>query len=479
MRVPLKTAAQRRNIFLGPIIFAVCALGLSQTLTSSGAQALGLLAWMAFWWVTRPVNMAVTALLPLVIVAIFEIAPIELISSQYASDCVILLLGSGLLTMPWKKVGLDRRVALKALSLIGTSMRSHIIVWYLASVILSSILPNVIVCALFCLLAAAMLGAIGYTDLHKCEATTPILLSIGWGVGIGGVATPLGGAQNIISVTIFESITGKEFMYIDWVIRIFPYFIIGTIVLLICILLMPRKINSLEGTKEYFKACYAELGPMKRDEKICAILFILSVVAAFIRPLYDGLFPALTPAYTYLLLGMLCFFIIGADKQTLLSWKTAQEHTMWDLLLLVGGGLALGTTITESGLTDLILDSMLKMSFDGGLTTVIFFAGVSRILAELAESTTSAAVMTPLVFSFAENAGVSPVPYFFIIIMAYSEALILPLGVRAIPAGYGLDINKMMKYGIPFSVITTVVVIIVAYIMMNIWPTFNKLPYLS
>lgn len=478
MRVALRVQSRKRNILLGPIIFAVAILASSSVLTAPEAEAIGLLCWMVFWWVTRPVNMAVTALLPLIVVAIFNTVPFEVVSAQYVSDCVILLFGSGLLTAPWKKVGLDRRIALRALAVIGPSMRSQIIVWYLASVLLSTILPNVIVCALLCMLASAMLQAVGYRDLKSCEAATSIFLAIAWGVGIGGVGTPLGGAQNIISVSIFESYTGQEFMYIDWVIRIFPYFIIGTIALLICILLIPTKVKHLNGSKEYFHDCLHELKPISRDEKICSVLFVISVLFAFTRPLYADILPALTPACSYLVLGSLCFFVTMEDKSPLLTWEVAQKHTMWDLLCLVGGGIALGTTITETGITTQLLNWMMDMSFDGGLTTIIFFAVISRVLAEFAESTTSAAVMTPLVFEFASQTGLSPVPYFFVIIMAYSEEFLLPLGVRAIPVGYGLDLKKMMKFGIPISAVTTAVVIVVAYFMMTYWPTFSTLSYI-
>ena len=118
-------------ILLGPVIFALTALLLKDALTLRGAQAVG----TAFW----------------------------------------LIFGSTLICLPWAACGLDRRVALKALSLIGPSMKSQITVWLLASIVLSMALPNVMVCPLFTPIAVTMLSAAGYDDIATCAPAVPIL----------------------------------------------------------------------------------------------------------------------------------------------------------------------------------------------------------------------------------------------------------------------------------------------------------------
>lgn len=127
-------------------------------------------------------------------------------------------------------MGLDRRVALKVLSLIGPSMRSQVTVWFLASAATSTLFPNVMVCALFIPIAVSMLAASGYKDIPSCKPAVPILLAIGWGVGIGGIGSPLGGAMNLAAISILESKIGHEFMYVDWLIRLTPFFVLISLV---------------------------------------------------------------------------------------------------------------------------------------------------------------------------------------------------------------------------------------------------------
>jgi sodium-dependent dicarboxylate transporter 2/3/5 len=328
-------------------------------------------------------------------------------------------------------------------------------------------------------IAVTMLGAAGYDDIRSCEPAVPILLAIGWGVTLGGAGSPLGGAMNITAIAILEEYTGQEFMYIDWVIRLLPYLIIAASVLLAGMLMIPMKVKNLEGTKEFFQRNYREFGPVKRDEKICLTLFIIAITGAFARPLFADILPGLTPAYIFLSFGFISFFITAADKGPLLTWKTAQNGTLWGMMILFAGGLAMGKLINGSGASTCLAEIVSKMSLDNSLIIIIFFVILARILSEVTNGTSSAAVCVPIIFEFTTKLGLNPIPYWFITTMAFNGEYLLPISVRAIPIAYGLDAEKMLKYGVPMTIINMVVVIIFGYVAINMWPTFSTLPYIG
>jgi sodium-dependent dicarboxylate transporter 2/3/5 len=467
------------QLLIGPAIFVLSVLLFSDVLTTSGAQAAGVAFWMIFWWITRPVHITVTAIMPVIANAFLNMASMEPIIAQYSSPAIILVFGSCLLTLPWATIGLDRRVALKALSLIGPSMKSQVTVWLLVSIFLSNLMPNVAVCAMFCPIAVSMLKAAGYDDISSCEPAVPILLAIGWGVSLGGVGSPLAGAMNLAAISSLEGFTGEEFMYIDWVIRLAPFLIISTIVLLGCMLLMPMKVKSLEGTKEYFQRSYSELGPMKRDEKVCLALALLATIGAFTRPLYADILPGLAPAYIFLTIGFACFFITTNDKGFLLTWETAQKGTMWGMMILFAGGLALGKLLNSSGASTSLSEIISGLPIDGGALTIVALVVFVRLITEVTNGTTAAAICCPLVFELTTGIGLNPIPYWFITVMAFNAEFLLPISVRAIPVAYGLDAKKMLKNGIHVTIIHTIIVIICGYLFMKLWPTFNSLTYLS
>ncbi len=459
------------NMIMGPVLYFLVALGLGKTgvIDYTAAKGLGTGLWMIYWWVTRPVDITVTALLPGVINALFSIVPMENVISQYASSSIILIFGSCLLTAPWSKIGLDKRISLKALSLIGPSMKSQITVWLIAAVVLSNMMPNVVVVAIFTPIAVSMLVAAGYEDIKKCEAATPILCAIAWGSQVGGAGTPLGGAMNITAISFIEDYTGTEFMYIDWLKQMLPYTIIATVVVLAAMLLRPMKVKELSGTKEYFAKCYQELGPMKKDEKVSLVLFVIAMLGSFLRPLYADIFPGLVPAYLFLLLGFINFVIISFDTKTpLLSWDEAQREVMWGMLLLFAGGLALGQILTGSGANDVIASFVSSLSLKGGLETVVIFAIFACIISEMTNSTVSAAVTLPIVIGVTTKLGLNPLPYVFAACMAMNYESLLPVSVRAISVSYGLDPNKLMKTGFPITILRMLVAIVMGYITVLI-----------
>ena len=106
---------------------------------------------------------------------------------------------------------------------------------------------------------------------------------------------------------------------------------------------------------------------MKRDEKICAALFLVALAGVFLRHLYDHFLPGLAPAYIFLIIGFLTFFITAADKGLMLTWEQAQKDTMWGMMILFAGGMALGSLLNGTGASERVAELVSGMSLDGGL----------------------------------------------------------------------------------------------------------------
>lgn len=479
----MDTKKRLTYLIIGPVLFAIASVALKGTIGGPGAMAIGTLLWMVFWWVTQPVALTVTAFLPVGVNAIFGMVEMGDVISQYASGSIILVFGSCLLTIPWATTGLDRRVALKVLSLVGPSMKSQITVWLLASMIFSSCLPNVAVCALFTPIAVAMIHAAGYKDIKTAAPAVPILLCIGWGAGLGGVGSPLGGAMNVAAIQFFQEWSGHEFMYVDWIVRILPFFILTAILTLsLMYFFFTRKGEKLEGTKDYFEKAYAELGPMKNDEKICGILFLLAMAGAFCRPLFANALPALEPAYIFAILGSMSFVLTRGGKdgkrEPMMTWDHAQANVMWGMMLLFGGGLALGKVVNGSGAGEAIAKLITDMHLTNDLAIVVVFVVFAVLISELTNSIVSAAVTVPIILTLCTNLGLNPVPYWFILVMGYNAEFLLPVSVRAITVGNGLDADKQMKYGVPFVIARAILVIVLGYAFLKLWPMFGQLSYL-
>ena len=136
--------------------------------------------WMAYWWVTGPVDYAVTAFLPIALNAIFQMTDMSAVISNYADETILLLLGASIISVMWENTGLDKRIAITFLRLIGSSLRIQLVFWFVLSAVLSAVLPNAVVCATITPIAIAMLKYIGMDDIKTNKTASKILLTIAY-----------------------------------------------------------------------------------------------------------------------------------------------------------------------------------------------------------------------------------------------------------------------------------------------------------
>ena len=461
------------TLILGPVILLVTSFLLKDVISLKGAQAVGTLLWMIFWWIKRPVNMAVTGLMPVCVNALLQIATMKNVIANYSSEMIFLIFGASLLIMPWGNIGLDRRIALKCLSIVGPSMSSQIVVWLCVSSFLSTVLPNTVVAALLVPIACAMLKVAGYEDIKKSAPAMPILLALTWGCGIGGMGTPLGGMMNVTAINLIQEYTGVEVSYLSWIAKTVPFMLITLASTYVILKFVPNPVKQLEGTKDFFKTSYAELGPMKYEEKVCMVTFVLSIAAALLRPLYQSFLPALTPAYVNLILGTMNMFLVGKDKNPLLTWEIAQTKMLWSMMCTFAGGLAAGTLISESGAAQNIANIITGFNLTGGIAVIAIFVILIKLISETTSSTTGAAVVIPIMISFCQTMDINAVPYIMILVYGFSGIFVLPISWHAIAVGYGLNVNMQFKFGLISTLVNITLAVLVGYLFLQFWPYFS------
>lgn len=459
----------------GPVLFGLLSFLLAPSFGMPPAMAIACAAWMALWWILRPVSIYVTAFLPIVINALFGLIPNSHIISQYFSEIAVLLLGSDLICLTWTTTGLDKRISVKALCSIGPSVKHQISVWFLSATVLSIFLPNVVVAAIFCPIAAAMLHFIGEEDLSKSKLALPILLAIGWGSGIGGFGSPIGSSANLVAVSYIETLVRHEFMYYDWVIRFLPILAIVAFVNLLFLWHIPVPVKRIAGTKEYFQSLYAAFGPMKQGERVALTLFVTATALAFLRPLFAPWLPSMKPAYIFLALGLLLFFIPDENKKPMLTWQYAESHCMWGMIALFASGLALGRLVIETGAIDTLASLISTLPLSGGIGTLAVFCLFACLLSELSSNTAAASIAIPAVTGIAQALGLSPIPYILAAIVSANCAYVLPVSTRAIPVGYGLSPNAQISLGLLLTLITEAVIIAACYGLMQVFPLYSSL----
>ncbi len=461
------------SLIAGPLSCAAMVLLLQAYFGFKCAMALGLIIWMGLWWITRPVDIAVTAFLPIAVNSIFNLIPANQVINQYFSEIVVLLVGSDLVSLTWTNTKLDKRLAIKTLCYIGTSMRQQITVWLVVPTVLSIFLPNVVVAMIMVPIAVSMLNFLGEGEIKNSKLAVPILLAIVWGSGIGGFGSPLGGAANLVAINYLENISGHEFMYVDWITRFLPFLILTMFLNLVILLGIKLPERKLANTKEYFVDMYNQLGAMRKGEKIGLTLFAVATILAFARPLFAEALPGLRPAYIFFICGLLTFVMRDENNEVLLTWKQAERELMWGMFFLFAGGLALGKIVTGTGAATKLADIITVLPLSGGIETIFTFVAFSTVLTEVSSNTAAASIAIPIIQGIAEALKLDVVPYILITIVAVNCAYILPVSTRAIPIGYGLDPAELFKHGVLLSLLNVLLTTAVGYLFIKYWSGFG------
>ena len=460
----------------GPTIFVALLLLPLGGLPYEVRCSIGLLVWMALWWITRPVHLAVTGFLPLVTVALFNFASVDRILPAYASELVILLLSANVLTTCWTRWGLDRRIALVSLVGVGTNTTHQIISWFVIGMVLSAFLPNTIVAATMIPIVVAMLRFIGIEDLWESNLGTALVIAVAWGTSAGGATTPLGGAPNLLTVEyIQEMVTGEEFLFVTWVTRFLPLSLAVMIVTFLYVrVAFKPEITEIEGTRDFFLSELKNLGSMSIQEKWGLFLFIAAAFLAFSRPLYSSLVPSLTPAYAFLSCAIICF-LVRTQGENLMTWEYAQGKMMWGLFYLFAGGTALGRVLTETGTAAYIAEALLPYASEGGLVAVVVFAGLTLFMTQITNNTAAIAITVPITISTFQSLDLNPLPFIYIVTTVGNCGFMLPTsaGGPAVAAGYGINLKTMAVKGFWACLFALIAVVIVGYLLSIYWPAFS------
>jgi sodium-dependent dicarboxylate transporter 2/3/5 len=159
------------------------------------------------------------------------------------------------------------------------------------------------------------------------------------------------------------------------------------------------------------------------------------------------------------MIGALLLFVLPISwrsRRFTLSWEEASSID-WGIILLFGGGLAMGGLADSTGLADSFgrwVISFVPDAGNAGLTMV--FTLVAILMSEAASNTAAATVVVPTAIAVAVAAGVSPLEPALGATLGASMGFMMPISTppNAIvySSGY-IPIGTMMRYGVVLDII--------------------------
>lgn len=465
----------------GPLILLVITWLAPSDLTPEGARVLGVAAWMTTWWLTGPIPLGATALLPLVLFPVLGVASPREAATPYANEFIFLFLAGFMLAAALERWNAHARVAYTIVGSVGTAGGRRVVFGVmLATAFISLWISNTATTAMMYPIALAV-GALFGTSKDADNLRTALMLGIAYAASIGGVGTLIGTPPNLIFAGAARELAGAEIDFVSFMAIGLP---VVVVLLPLCwVLLMalfPGRVTFTDEAREALRAKRVALGPLRGTERAALMIFALTAVAWVARepkdlgairiPGLTDLVPRLTDASVGLI-GALAMFIIVArapdgTRQPILTWNEARGIP-WEVLLIYGGGFSFATAMETQGVAAWL--GNLMTGFAGWPTIGIFFgvAVIILLLTELASNTTVAAMAMPIVASLADAVGQPRVTLMLLTTLVASAGFALPTATapNIIVFGSGkITVRQMVRAGLLLDVVAVIVIVLVVFL---------------
>lgn len=472
----------------GPLVGLITGLlCISADLDMEMAKVVGMITWMAFWWVSEVVELYITALLPVVLFPFLGILPMADVAPLYMKDIIFLFLGGFLFAYAMEKWGLHRRIAL-GIILRSKGAPSRVLIGFMAaSYFLSMWILNTATVTMLLPATLAVIYQIAQKNQeNRSRVATPYLLGLAYASSIGGMATLIGTAPNMALMEAYNSKGGVQgsINFANWMMVGLP---ISLVLLVICyrvLLLQYRKVLSEQEIDLGFcETAYKEMGPVKREERILAIVFGVLVAGwFFMKDINFGGFTL--PGWTNLLekdfvkestlaifAASLLFFIPSKDRKTqLLTWEEARRLPI-GIIFLFGAGFSIAKSVETSGLAALISKNLFEISSLHPLLVVLIGCLVMTFVTEISSNTASIFLFIPILFAMQPYVDCHPLQFYIPITFSASCAFMLPVATPPNTIVFGselLQIKKMAKTGLVMNLLAILVISFLSYFLVGL-----------
>lgn len=465
-----------------PLAFVGILMTPMPDLSAPAHRLAAILLTVVILWISEVLPMPVTALLGAVAAVVMRVAPAREVLAPFADQLIFLFIGAFILARAIFLHGLDRRFAYAVLSLNWVGARPSRILFAFGAVtaLISAWISNTATTAMMFGIGMSIL-AFFFEDKNGAPKidlryATGLMLMTTFAASIGGLATPVGSPPNLIGLGFIRQFASVEVSFVEWMMIGVP--IVGILYVVMFAILnkfCPAGVTELTGSTAMIRERRAALGPWTTAQKSVAIASavtvllwvipgIIAVTAGERSPIYLGFNRSMPEGIAALTGAVLLFILPGRRGERAITWHEASQID-WGIVLLYGGGFALGVLSFQTGLAESMgrgLTGMLPISGEFGLLVASVLIAV--LLSETTSNTASANMIVPVVISIAKASGIDPLVPALGATFAASLGFMLPVSTpcNAIVYGSGyVPLSRMIRYGLLLDIAGIIVVITV------------------
>jgi sodium-dependent dicarboxylate transporter 2/3/5 len=435
------------GLFLG---LAIAASGLllpvPEGLTVEGFRAILLLVGAIVLWVLQPIDLPVTALLGMAGLPLLGIVPAASAFQLFANQAVFFVMGVFLLAAVLMHTGLATRLALSLLSRFDRSPTQLSGAVLLMSAGFCAVMVSHVVAAILFPILLEICRALGLQHGRSAYARR-LLLSMAWGTIVGSNLTFLssvrvGLALGLLNEHNYKLHTGESISFLYWMLgaSVVVLAMLAATDLVLRLFHKPEPIDMAPAVA-LLKRKVAEMGPMKRDEKV-ALLSVLAMVLGMI-------FIGKQVGFGTVAVSAACLnFLTGS-----LSFEKAEKYVSWGIVLLFGGAVAMATALEHTGAVEWVAEHVLPAGQVHPVVLIAVVAYVCVIMTEFASNSAVIAALLPVCMVMADGIGLPARAIVFATVIPAGLAFMLPTGTPAMAMIFSSGYLRTRDSAIPGGVL--------------------------
>ena len=446
------TSLKNSALLMGPLVAFLVGLIAAASLESMAAITVAVTVWCVIWWVTEPVPIPVTSLIPMAVFPLTGVLNGQEVAAAYGSPLIILMLGGFILSRGMESTGAHRRLAVTMVTMCeriagGSSERSLVAGFMLAAAALSMWISNTA--------TTLMLLPIALAILEKTQSKVlpmALMLGIAYAANVGGMGTPIGTPPNLVFMEVFTQTTGERIGFVQWMSWGLPVVIC---LLPIIIWWLTRNLSGGHDVK------LPAVGAWTSAERRVLCIFSMTALLWITRSDPWGGWSTWFELETandaaVALLGAICLFVVPNGRGgRLLNWEQANQIP-WGMLLLFSGGICIARAFLTSGLSAELGELFgVLAGWPIFIMLLVLCLGVS-FLTETTSNTATTTLLMPVLAAAAMGASVAPELLMVPAALSASCAFMLPVATapNAVVFSSGKIVAAaMMRTGLVLNIV--------------------------
>ncbi len=388
-----------------------------------------------------------------------DLAPASAYFAPFASGIIILFMGGFLLSAAVTKHRLDRKIAGRLLRPFARRPITLMFAVLIITAFFSMWMSNTATAVMMLAIIAPIVRAFPEDDrFHRA-----VILAVPFGANIGGIGTPIGTPPNAVALAALrDRFPGLNLGFVDWMIMAVPLAALLVLIAggLLYVMFRPKPglvMPEIEVAREPITprgwATLAVLGS-------AILLWVFGSMDIKIGEVHLNF-------RQYIGLSSAAVALLAAAALTALGTleKRDVDSIDWNVLILMWGGLSLGTAMQANGLIDVI--SALPFAQFKGLVLVIAVVVLALGMSTFMSNTATANVLVPMVIAIGLAGGIdassTAVQLAVLTALACSFAMAMPVSTppNAIAFATGkIPARAMIESGGVVSIVCVIVMVI-------------------